>query len=112
MTNRIKDSERTAIIADFIKTGKAREGFTVTCVSDNKYRVARIKNESELEKLIHKRDRMKKNFETLEKQIADYKENDNLTELPDVPEEDEDEKPMKKPVKRRLPIIGTLDDDE
>ena len=58
MTQRIKDGKRMAIIAEFIKTGKSPEGFKVTEVKDNKYRVQRIKNETEA--LEAKRERLQK----------------------------------------------------
>lgn len=65
---RIKDKDRLAIIAEYIKTGVAKDGFSVTEAKDGKYRVRRIK--SDVDKLNTKRDRLKKRLEEVEALIA------------------------------------------
>ncbi len=65
---RIKDKDRLAIIAEYIKTKVSRDGFSVTEGKDGKYRVRRIK--SEVDKLNMKRDRLRKQLEEVESLIA------------------------------------------
>ena len=64
MSGRIKDSERTSLIAEFIRTGKSPEGFEIVECKDGKYRVRRIKLHKEI--LEQKRERLKKQLESIE----------------------------------------------
>ena len=68
MTTRLRDSERTRLIAYYIRTGKSPEGYEVTENDASKYKVRRIK--SQLEVLQAKRDRLKKQLEIVEIELA------------------------------------------
>lgn len=68
-SNRIKDSERTKIIAEYIKTGKSPDGFEVTEVETGKYRVRRNVQEDQLTKYIKKYARCLNNKTKIERAI-------------------------------------------
>ncbi len=74
---RIKDKDRLAIIAEYLKTGVAKDGFSVT-EKDGKYRVRRIK--SDVDKLNMKRDRLKKQLDEVEVLIAKGESIDDTSE--------------------------------
>ena len=44
MSTRLKDSEITKLIAEFIRTGKSPEGYIITLNEGSKYKVRRIKS--------------------------------------------------------------------
>ena len=64
---RLKDSERTKLIAEFIRTGKSPEGYEITVIEGSKYKVRRIKSKQEM--LQAKRDRLKKQLEEIEGEL-------------------------------------------
>ena len=66
----IKASERLAIISEFIKNGSCREGYTISETKDGKYRIR--KTVSEQDKLIAKRDKLKKQLESIESEINKF----------------------------------------
>ena len=66
--SRLRDSERTRLIAYYIRTGKSPEGYEVTENDASKYKVRRIK--SQLEVLQAKRDRLKKQLDIVEIELA------------------------------------------
>ena len=75
MSARIKDTERTKLIAEFIKSGKSPEGFEIKEDKNGKYRVRRLK--SQKEQLETKRDRLKKQLEELEAELKNIDDNVN-----------------------------------
>ena len=78
MSIRLRDSERTKLIAEFIRTGKSPDGYEITVNESSKYKVRRIKPKHEL--LESKRDRLKKQLEQIElelKAIQESKQDDN-----------------------------------
>ena len=79
----IKASERLAIISEYIKTGSCRDGYTISETKDGKYRIRRVA--SEQDKLIAKRDKLKKQLETIEAEINRI----NKPVLEPIPEETE-----------------------
>ena len=64
----IKASERLAIISEYIKTGSCRDGYSISETKDGKYRIRRVA--SEHDKLIAKRDKLRKQLESIESEIA------------------------------------------
>lgn len=68
MTTRLKDSERTRLIAYYIRTGKNPEGYEITENESSKYKVHKIK--SQLEVLQTKRDRLKRQLESIEAELT------------------------------------------
>ena len=64
----IKASERLAIISEYIKTGSCRDGYSISETKDGKYRIRRVA--SEHDKLIAKRDKLRKQLEIIESEIA------------------------------------------
>ena len=67
MTTRLRDSERTKLIAEFIRTGQSPAGYEITVIEGSKYKVRRIK--SKQEQLEAKRERLKKQLETIENEL-------------------------------------------
>lgn len=68
MAMRLKEKDRLAIIADFIK-GQPRSGYTVT-ETDGRYRVRRDKPTDPRSALELKRDRLRRKLEEVEREIA------------------------------------------
>ena len=64
----IKASERLAIISEYIKTGSCRDGYSISETKDGKYRIRRVA--SEHDRLIAKRDKLRKQLESIESEIA------------------------------------------
>ena len=64
----IKASERLAIISEYIKTGSCRDGYSISETKDGKYRIRRVA--SEHDRLIAKRDKLRKQLESIESEIT------------------------------------------
>ena len=64
----IKASERLAIISEYIKTGSCRDGYSISETKDGKYRIRRVA--SEHDKLIAKRDKLRKQLESIESEFS------------------------------------------
>ena len=64
----IKASERLAIISEYIKNGSCREGYIISETKDGKYRIRRVA--SEHDRLIAKRDKLRKQLEAVESEIT------------------------------------------
>ena len=47
MTTRLRDSEKTKLIAEFIRTGKSPAGYEITVSEGSNYKVRRIKSKQE-----------------------------------------------------------------
>ena len=45
--SRLKDSERTKLIAEFIRTGKSPAGYEITVNESSKYKVKKLKSKQE-----------------------------------------------------------------
>ena len=74
MSTRLKDSERTKLIAEFIRTGKSPAGYEITVNESSKYKVRRIKPKNEL--LKSKRDRLLKQLELVEAELKAIQESE------------------------------------
>ena len=64
MSSRLKDSIRTKLIAEFIRTGIQPEGYLITENDGSKYKVRKIKSQQEL--LQSKKVRLMKQLENVE----------------------------------------------
>ena len=64
----IKASERLAIISEYIKTGSCRDGYSISETKDGKYRIRRVA--SEHDRLIAKRDKLRKQLQSIESEIT------------------------------------------
>ena len=67
MSGRLKDSERTRLIAEYIRTGKSPAGYEITETEQSKYRVKRIRSKQEL--LEEKQARLKRQLEMVELEL-------------------------------------------
>ena len=65
--SRLRDSERTKLIAEFIWTGKSPAGYEITVNESSKYKVRKLKSKQEI--LEAKRERLKKQLETIEQEL-------------------------------------------
>ena len=76
MSGRLKDSERTRLIAEYIRTGKSPAGYEITETEQSKYRVKRIRSKKEL--LEEKQARLKRQLEMVEIELKEQtKANDS-----------------------------------
>ena len=85
MTTRLRDSERTKLIAYYIRTGKSPEGYEITENESSKYKVRKIKSLKET--LENKRDRLKNHLEIIEAELNKLNLNDK--NIKEVKEEEE-----------------------
>jgi len=93
MTTRLKDSIRTKLIAEYIRTGKSPEGYEITENDASKYKVRKIK--SQLEILQSKKDKLKKQIETIEEELKKIKVpkiEEVKEKLPEIQNENEEDK--------------------
>ena len=67
MSSRLKDSIRTKLIAEFIRTGVQPEGYLITENDSSKYKVRKLK--SQLEILQAKKERLTKLLEAVENEL-------------------------------------------
>ena len=67
MSTRLRDSERTKLIAEFIRTGKSPAGYEITECKGSKYKVRKLKSKQEM--LESKRDRLRKQLESVETEL-------------------------------------------
>ena len=67
MSSRLKDSIRTKLIAEFIRTGVQPEGYLITENDGSKYKVRKIKSQQEL--LRSKKERLMKQLENVEYEL-------------------------------------------
>lgn len=63
----LKPQERLKIITDYIKTGKAKDGYKITETVDGKYRVSVIKTERDI--LLKQRAKLAKKIAEIDAQI-------------------------------------------
>ena len=68
MSERLKDSERTKLIAYYIRTGESPPGYLITENETSKYKVLKIKSQQEM--LQAKRDRLRKQLESIEAELS------------------------------------------
>ena len=94
MSTRLSDSARTKIIAEFIRSGKSPEGYEVIENQSSKYKVRKIKPQEEILKT--KRDRLIKQLEEIEKQIADIEDKKQTKENNDNEDNDNENDSLKK----------------
>ena len=78
MSSRIKDSLRTKLIAEYIRTGKSPEGYEITENEQSKYRVRKIK--SRLELLEEKQVRLAKQLKQVEEDLKSTLDEKNKAE--------------------------------
>ena len=71
MASRIKDSERMALIANYIKTKTEPDGYHIMEGKDGKYRVRKIK--SKIDMLQEKRARLQKQLDSIDSEIEKSK---------------------------------------
>ena len=67
MSSRLKDSIRTKLIAEFIRTGVQPEGYLITENDSSKYKVRKLK--SQLEILQAKKERLTKQLEAIQNEL-------------------------------------------
>lgn len=89
MSTRLKDSERTKLIAEFIRTGKSPAGYEITVNESSKYKVRRIKPKHEL--LESKRDRLLKQLELIESELKAIQESKQCETKEDNKEDSKDD---------------------
>ena len=65
----LKPSERLTMIAEFIKSGKCPDGYSITEPRDGKYCIRKVP--CELDKLKAKRERLRRQLESVEKALKD-----------------------------------------
>ena len=63
----LKPSERLAMIAEYIKSGKCPDGYSITEPKDGKYCIRKVP--CELDKLRAKRERLRRQLELVEKAL-------------------------------------------
>ena len=74
MTKRLKDSERTRLIAEFIRTGKSLAGYEITVNESSKYKVRKLKSQQEM--LQAKKERLTRQLEAVEAELKDLEPKD------------------------------------
>ena len=84
MSERLKDSERTKLIAYYIRTGESPPGYLITENETSKYKVRKIKSQQEI--LQAKRDRLRKQLESIEAELS------NLVASPEPVKDKQDTK--------------------
>ena len=75
MSTRLRDSERTKLIAEFIRTGKSPAGYEITECKGSKYKVRKLKSKQEM--LESKRDRLRKQLESVETELHSLDNNND-----------------------------------
>ena len=84
--SRLRDADRTKLIAEFIRTGKSPAGYEITINEGSKYKVRRIK--SKREQLESKRDRLQKQLEAVEKELENIDTKDDSKDDSSIDEEE------------------------
>ena len=89
MTKRLKDSERTRLIAEFIRTGKSPAGYEITVNESSKYKVRKLKSQQEM--LQAKKERLTRQLEAVEAELKDLELKDDtpVATLKEIKDDDD-----------------------